>query len=110
MNVEIGKKYIYTDRNSVFTAHSVADGMVTVYYELTGEYRRYSQEKISQVAKPFLGAPKKKINPIKTIILPGFPNAVTVNTATGEVQCGCHKSNPGALKALIAGLKGLKVK
>ena len=103
-----GKKYVYTERNSVFEITSMPNDTTqyyTVYYPATGEYRRYNEQKILANCRPFTEPPKRKkyVAPI-TIFLPGFPYNVQV-FQDGSITAGCHKSKPGAVKIFLAALK-----
>jgi hypothetical protein len=109
MLIEIGQKFVYRERNSVFEiAGPCVNGYWLVYYPLTGQYRKYTEQLIRAGCSPYVKAPKRvKRQPPVVVNLPGFPSSVEIDVNTGSVVCGCHKSQPGSLPILLAALRPL---
>jgi hypothetical protein len=109
-----GDAFVYVERNAVFRVHSLptpASAFYTVYYEATGQYRRYSEDRIRGACVPYTAPPKRRPKPpAQPVSLPttatGLPNALEVHE-DGTIVCGCHRSRPGTYGALVgAVMKG----
>lgn len=106
-----GDAFAYTARNAVFKIHAVPNATTeyfTVYYEATGEYRRYSEERIRRDCVPWTKPPKRKRPPAPPVTInsvdAGLPNELVVHE-DGTIVCGCHRSKPGVFGRLSASVK-----
>lgn len=107
MDITVGKKYLYRGRNSVFEVVQTpawGGGFYLVYYDVSGEFRRYSRQRILDNCDEWTGPVEKK----KISFALGGPRSLAIDPIqkTVSYQIGRNiPSQPVPLQPLIDALK-----